>query len=203
MSRSVTVFPAALITFFTNGQLVRQPPTRRIDQVLHLGFERVSPYVRSLALGRVLDVAAPELDGGGAGEFGVAARESEHVLAGVDPVDAPGGADAAGGEQYVEAAAGAEVEHDVAFGEVGDGDGVAAAEADGQRALDAWAAVGVRGGAEAAVVNASGPQSRVRRPSSADRAIPPYRVITWSRICSGAGSVMPILLGRGPARAGP
>jgi hypothetical protein len=51
-------------------------------------------------------------------------------ISSVSPAVRPaGGSDPAGGQQHVDAAAGAEVKHDLAGAQVVDGEGVAAAEA--------------------------------------------------------------------------
>ena len=58
----------------------------------------------------------------------VRARELEHLVGHVQAVRLAGRADPAGGEQHVDAAAGAEVEHGLALVQVGDRGRVAAAE---------------------------------------------------------------------------
>ena len=69
-----------------------------------------------------------------AGLGGVAARELEHLVGHVEADGLAGGADAAGGDEHVGAGARAEVEHDFAVVEVGDGGGDAAAEGGGTAA---------------------------------------------------------------------
>ena len=94
--------------------------------------------------GSVLDVALEELGVGGAGLGGVAAGELEHLVGHVEPDRAPGGADAAGGDEDVGAGARAEVEHGFALVQVGDGGRNAAAERRRDRALSgALAGLGV------------------------------------------------------------
>ena len=99
------------------------------------------------ALGRqrhVLDLAAQEVDVGGSRLGLVALGEREHLLRHVEPVDDARGADAARGEQHVDAAARAEVEHRLSLPQLGDGGGVAAPEARRGGALgEACALVGV------------------------------------------------------------
>ncbi len=63
----------------------------------------------------VLDLAAQELDVGGSGLGCVVAGEREHLLGHVQPVGLAGGAHAPGGQERVNAAAGAQVQHDLAF----------------------------------------------------------------------------------------
>jgi hypothetical protein len=75
-----------------------------------------------------LDVALEELDVGGAGLGRVGQGEREHLVGHVQAVGLAGRADAAGGEQDVDAAAGAQVEHPLILTQLCDGDGVAAAE---------------------------------------------------------------------------
>ena len=84
---------------------------------------------------------------------GVGEGQGEHLVGHVQPVGLAGGADAAGGEQDVDAAAGAEVEHAFAFVEVGDGERVAAAEGGGDGVGGQGVALvgGVEGGAEVLV----------------------------------------------------
>ena len=62
----------------------------------------------------VLDLALEELDVGGAGLALVFARQGEHVVGHVEAVGLARGPDAARGEQHIDAAAGAEVEHRLA-----------------------------------------------------------------------------------------
>ena len=81
----------------------------------------------------LLDRAVEELDVARAGVGCVAAGELEHLDGGVEPVGETGRADPAGRQEHVDPAAGAEVQHDLARMEVGDGDRVAAAEADPHR----------------------------------------------------------------------
>ena len=77
----------------------------------------------------VLDEPLQEVDVRRAGLARVALRELEHLVGHVEAVDGSGRADSRGGEEDVDAAAGAEVEDGLALVEVGDRDGVAAAEA--------------------------------------------------------------------------
>ena len=74
----------------------------------------------------------------------------EHLVGHVEPVGDAGGADAAGGEQHVDAAAGAEVEHGLALVQVGHRGRDAAAERGQQRGVGQLVllAVGVEAGAE-------------------------------------------------------
>jgi hypothetical protein len=78
--------------------------------------------------GQVLDAAFAELDIRRAGLGGVGTGELEHLRGHVHAVGETGATDPAGGEQDVDAAAGAQVRDDVAFVQVGDEQGVAAPE---------------------------------------------------------------------------
>ena len=71
--------------------------------------------------GHVLEVALDELDVLDAGVCGVGAGELEHLVGHVEADRLPGRPDAAGGDQYVGAGAGAEIEHGLALAQVGDG----------------------------------------------------------------------------------
>ena len=62
-----------------------------------------------------LDVALEPVHVLDAGLGLVGAREGEHLVGHVEPVGGAGGPDAPGGEQDVDPAAGAEVEHSLAF----------------------------------------------------------------------------------------
>ena len=77
----------------------------------------------------LLDVTPEELDVGSARLGGVGPGEGEHLLGHVQAVGLALRSDPAGGEQHVDAAAGAEVEHHLAFPQVGDRERVAATEA--------------------------------------------------------------------------
>jgi hypothetical protein len=101
--------------------------------------------------GDLLDVALEEGDVAGAGLVSVAAGEGEHLLGHVQPVGMAGGTDPLGGQQHVDAATGAEVQHHLALAEVGDGGGIAATQAGQQRSLRQGVLVadGVEVGAEA------------------------------------------------------
>src|SRR5690606_14921175 len=92
-----------------------------------VGDDDVDGRVRD---GEMLDLAEAELDVGGPDLLGVAAGERDHLGGHVNAVDAAGLADHLRGEEAVDAAAGAEVEDDLAAFERGDGGGVAAAEGD-------------------------------------------------------------------------
>ena len=76
----------------------------------------------------VLDFALQELDVVDAGLALVFAGKREHVVGHVEAVGFAGRADAPGGEQHVDAAAGAEIEHGLAGLEFDERGGVAAAE---------------------------------------------------------------------------
>ena len=89
------------------------------------------------------DVALEPVDVGDAGLGLVGAGEVEHLVGHVEAVGGAGGADAAGGEQDVDAAARAEVEHDLAGGEVGHRGRVAAAERGEHRGLRELVALAV------------------------------------------------------------
>ena len=117
--------------------------------------------------GIVLDAAVEELDVGGAGLGGVAAGEVEHLVGHVEPVGEAGRADPLGGQQHVDAAARAEVEHGLAGVEVGDGGRVAAAEAGQRGRVGEVAEVVVVGDAPASTRRA---RSRRPAPESAARA---------------------------------
>ena len=76
----------------------------------------------------------------GAGVGGVAPGEGEHLVGHVDADRATGRADATRGEQDVDAAARAEVEDGLALAQLGDRDGIAAAERREERGVgDAFA----------------------------------------------------------------
>ncbi len=75
------------------------------------------------------DLAFEELDVGGSGLGGVAPGKGEHLRGHVESVDVARRADPPGREQDVDPATGAEIEHRLALAKVGDGGGVAAAEA--------------------------------------------------------------------------
>ena len=62
-----------------------------------------------------LDIALEELDVGRARLGGVATGQFEHLVGHVEADRAPGGADAAGGDEDVGAGSGAEVEHSFAL----------------------------------------------------------------------------------------
>ena len=91
----------------------------------------------------LLDVAAEPLDVGDAGLGLVAAGEVEHLVGHVQPVGQAGRADAAGGEQHVDPAAGAEVKHGLAVVQLGDRDRVAAAQRREHGGVGQLLAVGV------------------------------------------------------------
>ncbi len=91
-----------------------------------VGDDDVDGVVRE---GDVLDLSLEELDVGEAGLELVLAGEGEHLVGHVEAVGKTGSPDAAGGEEDVDASAGAEVEDDLAGEEIGEGGGVAAAEA--------------------------------------------------------------------------
>ena len=74
-----------------------------------------------------------ELDVLGAGAALVLVREREHLVGHVETVDLARRPDALGRQQHVDAAAGAEVEHRLAFVELRERRGVAAAERREQR----------------------------------------------------------------------
>jgi hypothetical protein len=74
---------------------------------------------------------------------GVPPCQSEHFLGHVEAIGDPGGADAARGEQHVDAAARAEVEDRLALAELRDGDRVATAEAGESGRLGQLASLGV------------------------------------------------------------
>ena len=98
---------------------------------------------------------------------GVAAGEVEHLDGGVEPVGEAGRADPPGRQQHVDAAAGAEVQHGVAGLQVGDGDRVAAAEADAHRGVREAGEVVVVAGTERTVTAAQPSQAS---PASTRRA---------------------------------
>jgi hypothetical protein len=83
----------------------------------------------------VLDVVVQELGVGDPGLRGVLAGQGDHVRCGVQAVCFPARGDPAGGQEHVDAAAGAEVQHGLPGMQFGDSDGVAAAEAGPRRAL--------------------------------------------------------------------
>ena len=76
----------------------------------------------------VLEVALDELDVLDAGLGGVGAGELEHLVGHVEPDRSTGRGDSTGGDQDVGAGARAEIEHRLAFAQVGDGGRHAAAE---------------------------------------------------------------------------
>ena len=76
-----------------------------------------------------LDPALAELDVGRAGLGRVATRQLEHLVGHVQAVGEPGRSDARRGQQDVDAAAGPEVQDDLAGPQLGDGGRVAAAQA--------------------------------------------------------------------------
>ena len=80
----------------------------------------------------------------------VGAGELEHLVGHVEAVGLARRADAPGGEQHVDAAAGAEVEHGLALVQLGDRGRVAAAERGERRRVGQLVAVavGVEAGAE-------------------------------------------------------
>jgi hypothetical protein len=86
-------------------------------------------------------VAAQPLHVGDAGVGLVVAGEVEHLVGHVQPVGQPGGADPAGGEQDIDPAARAQVEHDLALVQLGDGDWIAAAERGEHRGVGQLVAV--------------------------------------------------------------
>ena len=90
----------------------------------------------------VFNVAVQEPDVGDPRLNGVGAGEGQHVAARVQTVGDAVRCDPASGEQYVEAAAGAEVQNGLARLEVGHGHRVAAAEAGAKAASGATAAMG-------------------------------------------------------------
>ena len=98
----------------------------------------------------VLDVAVQELRVGHPGLGGVLAGQGDHVRGAVQAVGLSAGGDAAGGQQHVDPAARTEVQHGLSRAQLGDGDGVAAAETGPQRTVGQFAGVAVPGGAEAA-----------------------------------------------------
>ena len=77
---------------------------------------------------QLLEVALDELDVLDAGRGRVGARELEHLVGHVEADRAAARRDAAGADQHVGAGARAEVEHDVAVAQVGDGGRHAAAQ---------------------------------------------------------------------------
>ena len=83
-----------------------------------------------------------ELGVGSAGLGGVVPGEVQHLLGHVQAVGLPGWADPAGGQQHVDAAAGAQVEDRLAGLEAGDGDRVTAAQAGRYRVLGDLALLG-------------------------------------------------------------
>ena len=103
---------------------------REVDHAV--GDDHVDAVARQRDL---LDVAAQPLDVGDAGLGLVAAREVEHLVGHVQPVGQARRADAAGGQQHVDPAAGAEVEHGLALVQLGDRDRVAAAQRGEHRGL--------------------------------------------------------------------
>ena len=120
-----------------------------------------------------LDLALEELDVGRRRPSAVLTREREHLVGHVEPVGLAGGADAAGGQQHVDPAAAAEVEHDLAGLQVGERRGVAAAEAGEhgrrrggrpsrrRRRGRGRARPGLDGAAAAAAAAAAGPRPRL------------------------------------------
>lgn len=100
-------------------------------------------------------------------------REGEHLLGHVEPVRLAGGADAASGKQYVDAAAGAEVQDAFAFVQVGHRGRVAAAEEGGEGLSGQGVALvfGVQGGAEV-VVDLDGLGSATGGAARASRRFP-------------------------------
>src|ERR1035437_307390 len=76
----------------------------------------------------VFDLTLEELDVGGACLALVFAREGEHVVRHVEAICFTSWPDAAGGQQHVDAAAGAEIEHGLAGAQVDQRGGIAAAE---------------------------------------------------------------------------
>ena len=96
-------------------------------------------------------MAVQEPDVGYPGLNGVGLGQGEHVGAGVQSVSDAVRGDPSGGEQDVQAAAGAEVQHGLARLEAGHGHRVAAAEAGAQRRLRDVGRGGIGGGAKAPV----------------------------------------------------
>ena len=97
----------------------------------------------------VLDVAVQELSVGYAGLRGVFPGEGDHVSGAVQAIDFPARDDTAGGQQHVDSAARTEIQHGVPGVHLGDGDGVAAAEAGAQGAAGQFAGLWIAGGTEA------------------------------------------------------
>ena len=91
-----------------------------------------------------LDGALDEFNVARARLRGVRPGQRQHLVGHVDPVRLACCADPAGGQQHVDAAAGAEVEHGLALVQVGDDERVAAAEARGDGLGGQRVAVGVR-----------------------------------------------------------
>ena len=101
--------------------------------------------------GICFDAAVEELDVRRPGLGGVAAGQLEHLDGGVESVGEAGRADPTGRQQHVDAAARAEVQHGVTGLQVGDGDRVAAPEADAHRGVRQAGEVVVVAGTERTV----------------------------------------------------
>jgi hypothetical protein len=82
---------------------------------------------------------------------GVRASQRDHLRGGVQPVGPPAGADAAGGQQHVDAAARAQVQNGLVRPQSGDRHRVAAAQAGAHRGLGQAAGVRIAGRAEPAL----------------------------------------------------
>jgi hypothetical protein len=80
-----------------------------------------------------LDRAFQELDVRGTRLAPVVTGERQHLVRHVHPVDFAGGSDALRGQQDVDAAAGSEIQHDLAWLEIEEGCGIAAAKGDSDR----------------------------------------------------------------------
>ena len=88
------------------------------------------------------DMAVEEFGVGGAGLGGVVPGEVQHLVGHVQAVGLTGGADPAGGQQHVDAAAGTQVEDRLAGLEAGDGDRVTAAQTGRYRVFRYFALLG-------------------------------------------------------------
>ena len=97
----------------------------------------------------VLDMAVQEAGVGDSRLRCASTGEGEHVGAGVQAVGGADGADSAGGEQDVQAAAGTEIQDSLARLEDGHRQGITAAQTGAQRRLRDAVGVGVSGCAEA------------------------------------------------------
>ena len=122
----------------TTSETAKRPPgfrTRKASRSTRsLSAERLITQLEMMTStelsgsGNVFDFALEKLDVLDSGLALVLAREGQHLIGHVETVGFAGGADAPGGKQHVDAAAGAEIEHRLAGVELGQRGGIAAAE---------------------------------------------------------------------------